>query len=354
MRRLLAITLAALAALGGVAWATSVIRAARQAPFRLSVAPGHQSAVRGGTARFSVTVSRSSRFKRAITLNTSDLPRGVSARWQLASGRRSGVVPLSETGAVLTLRTSSRTPFGTRRVRILASGGGVRRTFALVLTVTPGSMRRFSLRVTPARQVVAQGAAATYRVRVDRAARFHLRVVRRVSGLPRGARASWTPRSMTVKTTTNQQPGSYRLVLEGSSRVSGRMVRRNAVVVLSVVQSRRLRISGDLSTRLYPGVAAPLDLVLANPNRFDLRVIALSVRIGSNTSRTWCSGDANYAVSQYRGSFPLLLRPGSTRLSSLVASSSDWPRISMVDLPTNQDECKGAIVALTYRGTATR
>ena len=132
------------------------------------------------------------------------------------------------------------------------------------------------------------------------------------------------------------------------------MVRRNAVVVLSVVRSRGFRISGEESTRLYPGVGAPLDLVLTNPNRFDLRVVALSVRIGSSTSRAWCAGDANYAVSQYRGRYPLLLRPGSTRLRSLVASSADWPRISMFDLPTNQDSCKGAVVALTYRGTATR
>ena len=354
MRRLVATTLAALAALGGVAWATSVIRGTRQAPFRLSVAPGHQSAVRGGTARFSVTVTRSRDFKRAITLNASDLPRGVSARWQLANGRRSGVVPRSQTGAVLTLRTSNRTPYGTRRVRILATAGGLTRTVGLALTATRNSVRRFSLRVTPSRQVVAQRETATYRVRVDRAARFHRPVVRRMSGLPRGARASWKRASVTVTTTANQQPGSYRLVLEGSSRVGGRIVRRNAVVVLSVVRASGFRIRGELSTRLYPGVGAPLDLVLTNPNSFALRVVALSVRVGANTSRTWCGGDENYAVSQYRGTFPLLLRPGSTRLSSLAAGSATWPRISMLDLPTNQDACKGAVVALTYRGTATR
>jgi len=354
MRRLLAITLAALAALGGVAWATSVIRAARQAPFRLSVAPAHQSVVRGGTARFSVTVARSGGFRRAVTLNTSDLPPGVSARWQLASGRRSGVVPLSETGAVLILRSSSRTPYGTRRVRVLATGGAVSRTSGLALTVVRNSLRRFSLRVTPARRVVAQGETATYRIRVDRAAHFHLPVVLRMAGLSRGVTASWTPTAVTVRTAAGLAPGSYRLVLEGSRRVSGRMVRRNAVVVLSVVRASGFRIGGNLSTRLYPGAGAPLDLVLTNPNSFDLRVIALSVRIGANTSRTWCSGDENYAVSQYGGTYPLLLRPGSTRLSSLAASSWHWPRISMRDLPTNQDACKGAVVALTYRGTATR
>jgi hypothetical protein len=354
MRRLLAITLAALAALGGVAWAAGLIRPARRAPLRVSVAPGHQSAVRGGTARFSVTVTRSSGLRRAITLNTSDLPRGVSARWQLANGRRSGVVSLSQTGAVLILRTSGRTPYGTRRVRILAAGGGFRRSIGLALTVVRNRLRRFSLRVTPTRQAVAQGRTATYRIRVDRAIRFHRPVALRISALPHGARVRWTPTSVTVRTTANQQPGSYRLVLEGRSRVSGRMVRRNAVVVLSVVRAREFRISGDLSTRLYPGVEAPLDLVLTNPNGFTLRMVALSVRIGPSTSRTSCSGDTNYAVSQYRGRYPLLLRPGSTRLSSLAGGSANWPRISMRDLPTNQDACQGAIVALTYRGTATR
>jgi len=239
-------------------------------------------------------------------------------------------------------------------VRILAASGGVRRTFALALTVGSNSLRRFSLRVTPSRQAVAQGATASYRIRVDRADRFHLPVALRMSGLPRGARTTWTPVSVTVRTEADQQPGTYRLVLEGSSRVGGGMVRRNAVVVLSIVRAHEFRISGDLSTRLYPGVAAPLDLVLTNPNRFDLRMVALSVRIGASTSRSWCSADANYAVAQYSGPYPLRLRPGSARLSALVASSSNWPRIAMRDLPTNQDACRGAVVALTYRGTATR
>jgi len=255
---------------------------------------------------------------------------------------------------VLILRTSKSTPYGTRRVRILAAAGGVRRTFALALTVGSNGLRRFSLRVTPSRQVVAQGATASYRIRVDRAVHFHLPMALRMAGLPRGARTTWTPVSVTVTTVADQQPGSYRLVLEGSSRVGGDMVRRNAVVVLSIVRAHEFRISGDLSTRLYPGAGAPLDLVLTNPNRFDLRMVALSVRIGSSTSRTRCSADPNYAVAQYSGPYPLRLLPGRTRLSALVESSSSWPRISMRDLPTNQDACKGAVMALTYRGTATR
>ncbi len=353
MGRLLAIVLAALATLVGAALAASAIRAGRQPHFSVLVSPTHQSAVRGGTAQFGVDVGRSENAG-AITLDTSDLPRGISSSWQLAGGTRSGVVPRSETGAVLILRTSADTPLGTRRVKVLATGAGSTRTRALALTVMRPGHRRFSLRVGPSRQIVPQGAGASYRIRIARAAHFHRRVSLRMLRLPRGVRAKLTTNAVKFATKASVRPGSYRLVVEGRSWVGGRAVRRNAVVVLSVVMARPLRIRGDLSTLLHPGADAPLDLVLTNPYRFDLRVVTLKVRVGSRTSSPRCDGDANFAVAQFRGRYALWLRPGSTRLSALVPDSSGWPRVFMRDLPTDQDACKGVVVSLDYRGTATR
>ncbi|MEA2219533.1 MAG: hypothetical protein QOJ35_2159 [Solirubrobacteraceae bacterium] len=355
MRRLIIITLAWVTGLGTLALAASAIRSAgARGHFTLSVTPGHQSAVRGGTARFSVTVARTHHFAGAVTLNTSDLPRGVSASWQLADGTRGGVVPPSETGATLILRTSPDTPMGTRRVKVMASGAGTTRMRALALTLAPNSQRRFSLSVSPARLLAAPGASATYTIHIARAAHFHGRVSLRMLQLPSGARATWTTNAVRVTTKADQPVGSHRLVLEGTSIVDGRALRRNAVVVLSVVQAREFHIRGGLTVPLYPGAGAPLDLVLTNPNRFDLRVVALSVRLGAATTNAGCGGDENYAVGQYRGRYPLRLRPGTTRLHSLVLSPSLWPRVSMRDLPTNQDACKGAVVSLRYRGTATQ
>jgi hypothetical protein len=353
MRRLLAITLAALTALGGAAFAARAIRAARHARFTLSVTPGHQSAVRGETAKFSVSVARPGGFAGDVTLNTSFLPRGVSASWQLADGTHSPVVPAAETGALLTLRTAADTPLGTWRVKVLAAGGGARRTHALALTVEPYGLRRFSLTVKPARRIAPQGGAATYTFHVARAAHFHGRVSLRMLTLPLGARAAWTTNAVTVTTKSGQPAGSRRLVVEGTSRVGGRLVRRYATVVLSVVIGSDFDIGGDLSTLLYPGHGAPLDLVLKNPNRFDLRIVALSVQVGASTTNADCAG-GNYAVAQYRGSYPLRLRPGSTRLSALVSSSSLWPRVSMLDLPADQDACRGAVASLHYSGAATQ
>jgi len=263
-------------------------------------------------------------------------------------------VPRTETGAILILRTSSDTPIGTRRVKVLATGAGVTRTRALALSVMPARLRRFSLRVSPSRQVVPQGAGANYRIRIARAVHFRRRVSLRMVKLPRGLKARWTTNAVTIATKAGRRPGSQRLVIQGTSWIGGRAVRRYAVVVLSVVKARAFRIRGDLSTLLYPGADAPLDLVLTNPYRFDLRIVALNVRVGSRTSSSRCGGDANFSVGQFRGRYPLRLRPGSTRLSAVVADSAVWPRVSMHDLPTNQDACKGVVVSLGYRGTATR
>jgi hypothetical protein len=44
----------------------------------------------------------------------------------------------------------------------------------------------------------------------------------------------------------------------------------------------------------------------------------------------------------------------STRtLAELGVPAAQWPQISIIDLPTNQDGCRTASVTLAYAGTAT-
>jgi hypothetical protein len=360
MRRLVVIRPAALAALGGVAFATRFVPAAdTRADFTVSVTPDRQSAVRGESVCFSVSLVRARSFSGAPRLRVAGLPRGVRARWQLADGARSRRVPLTESGAVLTLRASARTPLGSRRVTVLATAGRITRRRKLTLTVRPLRSRRFSLKAAPPRQVVPQGAAATYKLRVARAGGFRKRVKLRVLGLPRGATATLTPTALTVRTRADQRLGSARVVIEGTSRVRRRArarraaVRRYAVVVLRVVTSHRLAVRGALSM-LHPGGSGPLDLVLTNPHGFNLQLTAFRVRADARTNHAGCSGDVNNAVTQYRGAYPLTLSPGSTRLSALVRDPAAWPRIAMHNLPTNQDACKDARLGLHYEALAIR
>jgi hypothetical protein len=397
LRRLIVIVLASRAALSGVAFA-ALLPAATSPGFTVSVSPPTQSVVRGAAASFSVSLVRAGSFTGTTALRMTGLPRGVRARWELDDGQRSRVVPSSQTGAVLTLRTATRTPLGRLHVTLLAVGGGVTRSRSLTLVVGEKGLPGFALKASPARQRVQRGTSAAYNVRISRAGQFRGRVRLRALGLPRGATALWTGTSLRIATGIDQRLESTRLVLEGRARLGGKTNRRYAVVVLKVVgmgevpssggaipvvsapvagiaapvaaaplgggaapvaaapipvSESDFTISGDLATPLYPGAVVPLDVVLTNPQTFDIRVNALTVDVATATTKHGCNADDNYAVAQYSGDYPLVLHPGSTALSALVADSSDWPQITMHDLPTNQDACRGAILSLAFAGAAT-
>lgn len=65
-------------------------------------------------------------------------------------------------------------------------------------------------------------------------------------------------------------------------------------------------------------------------------------------------GGIDYAVTQYSGSYPLVIAPGTTRLSALVSDCLLWPQVSMRDVPRNQNACKGAVVGLDHAVSAIR
>lgn len=117
---------------------------------------------------------------------------------------------------------------------------------------------------------------------------------------------------------------------------------------------RSFGISGELGRTLRPGAGGPLNLVLTNPHRFDVRVRSLVVGLRARTTKPGCSGAGNYAITQFHGGYPLVLAPGSTPLSTLRPDSATWPRVAMRDLPVSQDACRGARLSLTYSGRATR
>lgn len=352
MTRLLLGTLAAASVLAAVIHAQSF--GSDRRTFSATVTPAAQSMARGEAAAFSLDLARRAGFTGATTFRLAALPRGMRARWRLADGTRSRLIPSGESGLLLTLHTSARTPLGTRRLRLIATAGSSTVSRRLAVTVVPRRLRIFTLRVGPARRTVTQGAPARFKVRVDRAAGFRGRVALRVVRRPRPVRAAWAGSTLTLATNADQPLGSRRLVIRGTSRVEGRIVRRYRSIVLTVVRSRSFGISGDAERSLRPGVSGPLNLVLTNPHRFDIRVVSLVVRLRPGTTKPGCDAAANYVATQFRGGYPLVLRPGSTPLSALRPGSWTWPRVGMRDLPVSQDACRGARLSLGYSGQAMR
>jgi hypothetical protein len=118
---------------------------------------------------------------------------------------------------------------------------------------------------------------------------------------------------------------------------------------LGTPKGKTFTISGNLTGTLAPGVLArPLNLTLTNPNHQRLSITNLTVTVGG----AGVCGPTNFAVTQYRGSYPLNLAADQTAtLTQLGVPTSALPTVGMRDLPTNQDACKGVTVKLGYAGT---
>lgn len=253
-----------------------------------------------------------------------------------------------------------------------------------------------SIGVRSSRRTVVAGGAVTFRVRIIRApvgirlcwqGRFRLAARVWVSvarPLPAGFTATFRPRStrsstalLTVRTSTSSRRGTYRIRLtargrladrnrhcdgdrDRDDRVSYRTRRAETVVRLTVVPASRatFSIGGSAARLLVPGGAAGIDLRLSNPNGVPLKIEQLMVRIdGVRAPQADASHPctvADFAVAQFSGSYRFRL-PGSRtrRLSELGFPAAQWPTVSMLDRPVNQDGCKRASLMLSYSGIAT-
>ena len=347
VRPLLLILLVAPFVFGGAAYAMFVAATSPgQARFALSVSPSTQTVTRGGAISFSVKLLRTDGFTGPIKLRVVGLPPWVRARWQTADGVRGAVLGSGQHAAMLTLRAPPRTRPGTRRIRIRATGDGrtVRRT--LLLTVARPAQRRFTLIPRPGRRVVNSGATGRFRVRVARAHGFRARVRLRVLGAPPGARVAIRRAALSVTPVAGPYRATHQFVIQGTSRRGRVITRRYAVVVLKVDAPDA--IGGNPTRAVYPGSHTPIDLRLTNSHAFKVLVRNLRVSVRPVTSMPGCRGDTDFGVGQYRGPYPLVLRPGTTRLSALVADATLWPQLGMHNLPRNQDACRGARVRLDY------
>jgi hypothetical protein len=271
---------------------------------------------------------------------------------------------------------------------------------------TPGPSRDLAVRVTPSRLAVRPGATAIYMVRVGRdhhraiglSGRTGL-VVRR-TGLPTGSTAQLSdaralgaalhPRArttLTITTATGTPAGTYEVRLGARRRH-----RRGSATVELVVSGAppsaiatggsepppeaatpgppgppappvpappdAFTIAGALPQLLTPGTGEALDLTLTDLESTDLVIASLNVQVsavsGPQRDLTHTCDPEDFSVEQFSGAPGFTLpAAGSVDLGELGFSPSQWPRVSMLDRPVNQDGCKGASLTLTFTGTAT-
>jgi hypothetical protein len=224
----------------------------------------------------------------------------------------------------------------------------------------------FSLVATPASRNVTAGGKVQYRIAIHRG-RYRGRLRLTVAslgllsrhGVRMGNRASLkvTGRRalLTVQTTSVDPPRRYPVKLKA---VGGRY-RGYLTVGLTIMapEPASFRVTGN-SGPLWPGTAQAVDLALTNPNPQAIAIRSLTVSIEKvtaprSTGSLPCS-TADFAVSQFRGSYPLNVPADATvHLSDLGVPSTMGPQLQMLDRPVNQNGCQGATLTLSYRGTAT-
>ena len=123
----------------------------------------------------------------------------------------------------------------------------------------------------------------------------------------------------------------------------------------TVVSRRTYGISGSITASFVPGHTEKIDLTLGNPNNQPLTIDKITVDIDPVTNKPGCSGTTNFSVTkQFTGT--VTIAKNTTRsLSGLGVDPSRWPEVTMLDLPTfDQDACKGATFKLNYTGTASQ
>lgn len=358
-RRAVVALLGVLAVFGAGALA---VFAAGKADYAVAVSPSSQTTTKGQAVTYTVTVSRVNGFSDPVTLSVAGLPSGTSAGWKLSNGVGSNVVPSNLSSATLTVQTTAGTPSGTANLTINATGGKLSRSTPATLVVEPPTQPGFALTASPVTRTVVEDDSTTYTLNVARTGGFTGAVALAVSGLPKGATASWSPSAsvpgsasaaiLTVATDKSVKAGTSSLTITGTGSVGQRV----AAVTFVVDQGKSFSVAGDLASPLSPGVTVPLDLALTNPNNFAISVQSLGVSLQEHTGNAGCSGTQDFVVTGVAASaYPIVVPAGTTRtLSSLGVPAASRPAVTMLDRGSDQSACKGATIHLDYNGTATK
>lgn len=117
-------------------------------------------------------------------------------------------------------------------------------------------------------------------------------------------------------------------------------------------------IHGNATEPISPGVTAPLDLLLTNPQGVPMSVTDLSVIVrgvsAPNADDAHPCAVGDFTVDQASRSLEITLPARATSaLSSLGFARASLPAVGMLERSVNQDGCKGASLTLGYAASGT-
>jgi hypothetical protein len=340
----------ALLALVGLALLLGLGAAARAGgptpDFQLSAGSPTASVVRGESVQLSVVIAPGPDFSAPVTVGVSGLGSGLSV----------ALVPPGSTPALLRMMTVTASPtatLGTTSLAITATSGKLKHTVTIALSVVAVPAPSFKVSVAPANLNVKAGDSGAYTVSIART-NMTGAVTFSVTGLPASTTATFVPLStvgntstLTVNPAVDAPLGSYEVTVKGTS---GSLNATDTThLTVSAANSKQFAIDGVVDRALAPGVTGYLNLALTNSNNQPLNVTNLTVSL-TGTNRPGCA-TSNFSVTQYSGAYPLTVPANSTKtLAQLGVAQPSQPRVTMINLPVNQDSCKSTGLTLSYAG----
>jgi hypothetical protein len=176
------------------------------------------SAAQGGAVAIPIVLSRVGSYTGDVTLTAEGVPTGVTAVFS----------PLTLTGTTRTttllLTPTSTAAAGSSNITIRGSGVNIGpSTQTVAVTITPSTTAGFGLASAPAAMMIQAGQSMTSALTITRTSGFAEPIAPVASGAPAGMTISFNPTSatdastVTVTTTTATAPGTYQILLQGST-----------------------------------------------------------------------------------------------------------------------------------------
>jgi hypothetical protein len=304
----------------------------------------------GAEALVAVTVSQPGSWVGPVSLSVTGAPVGAHV----------GITPnpvIPGIPSIVSVLTAASTPVGSYYLQITATSGSHTATITVILVVSLPT--GFTMQLSPTSRTVVDGESTNYDLTIKRGL-LAGPIALKVNGLPANATASVTPSlsilgnsaKIKVSTATNVVPGTYLLTVKGTSLLASATASAYLIVLPQTFPN--FPINGSTDRVLAPGSEpGAIDLAITNPFSAPMTVTNLGVTV-TGTDRPGCAA-ANYAVTAYGGPASLTIPPNSTKtLQQMGVPRSQWPQVAMLNLPVNQDACKGATVYLDYTGAATK
>lgn len=232
--------------------------------FSLTASPLSQSVQVGKSTSYALTITDLNGFSGTASLSSSGLPNGATASFNPASVSGSGM-------SQVTINTTSSVAPGSYPFTVTATSGGL--THSVNLTLVVSAAADFSLTVTPLSQSVQPGANVNYTATITSQNGFAATTSFAVTGLPTGARASFTPSSVTgsgstqlaISTSTTTPAGTYPLTITAS----GGTLSHSASATLVVSAAADFGTTATpFSQSITPGASTTYTINIAGQNGY--------------------------------------------------------------------------------------